>query len=273
MNKTAICEWSLPIKGPAMFPVLKELGLDGIQIDDWSSWEHSFPMSDPTVQRLYLTAAEQAELKIPSMGCNGFARLGGFVNRMGTERGRNSIKALLVTKDICEEMGIPLAMFPCCWDGFIRTQEDLENAGEMLRDVCRYYDDSPVDIAMESILTPKQYTQLMSYVGSKSLKIYYDTQNTQYFGDAYPPDELRQMDIKNIAEVHFKDGLKKVQGCLQYGDGETGFSEAADILKTGGYDGWLVIENFYMKPTWRGAESNVYRAIAEDVKRLKKAFA
>lgn len=272
MNKIAICEWSLPIKGPSMLPVIKQLGLDGMQLDDWSSWEHGFPMSDPTVQRLYRTAAEQTGLEFPSMGCNGFSRLGGFVNRMGTEQGKRSVSALLRTKEICQDMGIPLAMFPCCWDGFLRTEEDLENAARMLREVCKYYDDSPVDIAVESVLSPKQYQQLFQYVGSKSLKIYYDTQNTQYFANADPAEELKQLDISDVAEVHFKDGLKTVQGCVTYGTGETGFQSTVEVLKQKGYSGWCVIENFYMKPTWRDRTYDVYGWIEEDVKRLRKAF-
>lgn len=268
----AICEWALPIKGPAMFPIAKSLGLDGIQIDDWSSWEHNFPMADETVQRLYLTAAEETGIRIPSLGCNGFSRLGGFVNRLDTPEGQMSVKALLKAKEICEAMEIPLAMFPCCWSGFIRTEEDLENAAEMLRQVCWYYDDSPVNIAIESILSPEQYSELFRYVGSKSLKIYYDTQNTQYFGGIYPPDEMRRICIEDVAEIHFKDGLKNVQGCVQYGDGETGFQQMADILREKGYAGWCVIENFYMKQTWRVKDRNVYQCITEDVKRLKEMF-
>lgn len=272
MNKIAICEWSLPIKGPSMLKVIKELGLDGLQLDDWSSWEHGFPMADPVVQKLYCSAAEQTGLVFPSMGCNGFSRLGGFVNRLGTEEGKRSVSALIRTKEICESMGIPLAMFPCCWAGFIRTQEDLENTAEMLRQVCKYYDDSSVNIALESILTPEQYQELFRYVGSKSLKIYYDTQNTQYFGNAYPADELMKISVSDLAEVHFKDGLKTTQGCVAYGDGETGFQDTVDVLKRKGYSGWCVIENFYMKPTWKNRDENVYQCIEEDVHRLRRAF-
>ena len=89
--RVAICEWSLPIKGPSMFPLAKELGLDGIQIDDWSSWEHSFPLSDKKIRKSYLDAARETGMAIPSMGCNGFSRLGGFVNRLGTHEGEMSV--------------------------------------------------------------------------------------------------------------------------------------------------------------------------------------
>ena len=271
--KVAICEWSLPIKGPSMFKVAKELGLDGIQIDDWSSWEHSFPMSNKAVQQQYLSAAAENGMSIPSIGCNGFSRLGGFVNRLGTFEGDMSVKALLKTREICEEMNIPLAMFPCCWSGFIRTEEDLENAADMLRKVCRYYDDSPVDIAMESVLTPEQYAELFRYVGSKSLKIYYDTQNTQYSANAFPPEEMQRINIGDVAEIHFKDGFLKAQGCVFYGDGETGFSEMVQVLKEKEYNGWCVIENFYMKPSWTVTSMDPLQCIAVDVKRLKNAFA
>lgn len=270
--KVAICEWSMPIKGPSMFAVMKELGLDGIQIDDWSSWEHNFVLSDKKVQEMYMRAAQEAQMQIPSIGCNGFSRLGGLVNRMGTDKGTQSLKALIKMREICEDMNIPLAMFPTCWSGYLHTEEDIENAAKMLREACKYYDDSPVNIAIESVLSPKQFRDLFSYVGSASLKIYYDTQNTQYFGHIYPPDEMRELDIADIAEIHFKEGLRESQGCLHYGDGETGFDEMVAILKEKAYDGWCVIENFYTKPSWRVQDKGIYDCIREDVSRLKKAF-
>lgn len=270
--RVAICEWSMPIKGPCMFSVMKKLGLDGIQIDDWSSWEHCYPLTDKLVQKLYTEAAKENDMIIPSIGSNAFARLGGFVNRINTDEGKKSLEALDTTRIICEEMGIPLAMFPTCWGGYLKTQEDIENAAEMLRIACKKYDDSPINIAIETVLTPDQFKDLFSYVGSKSLKIYYDTQNTQYFGHVYPPEELKKIDIGDIAEVHFKDGKLRSQGSVFYGDGETGFIDTVSVLKEKCYDGWCVIENFYTKPTWEIRDKTVYECIEEDTKRLKKAF-
>ena len=270
--KVAICEWSMPIKGPCMFPIMKELGLDGIQLDDWSSWEHCFPLADKKVQELYVNAAEESGMTIPSIGCNAFSRLGGFVNKIDSEKGKMSITALLKMREICEQMNIPLAMFPTCWDGYLKTDEDIENAAKMLRSVCKYYDDSPVDIAIETVLTTSQFESLFSYVDSKSLKIYYDTQNPQYFGNIYPPDEMRLIDISRVAEIHFKDGKANSQGCLHYGDGETGFSEMVSVLREKGYNGWCVIENFYTKPSWLVKEKDIYSCIKEDTLRIKAAF-
>ena len=270
--RVAICEWSLPIKGPAMFPLCKEVGLDGVQIDDWSSWEHSFPLSDKKVQDLYLDMVKRTGVSIPSMGCNGFSRLGGFTNRVGTEEGQQSINAILQSRKICEEMSIPLVMFPCCWSGFIKTEEDLENMAKMLRLVAPAFESSPVELAIESVLSPKQYADLFSYVGSNKMKIYYDTQNPQYFASVYPPDEMRELDISTVAEIHFKDGLRKSQGSVYYGEGETGFADMVSVLKEKGYEGYLVIENFYNKVTWSHKEESVWVSIKEDVKRLKQAF-
>ena len=57
--KLGICEWVLPIKGPSLFPKLKELGIDGIQVDDWDGHAACNPMCDPYVQSLYLENADK----------------------------------------------------------------------------------------------------------------------------------------------------------------------------------------------------------------------
>ena len=154
----------------------------------------------------------------------------------------------------------------------IKTEEDLENMAKMLRLVAPAFESSPVELAIESVLSPKQYADLFSYVGSNKMKIYYDTQNPQYFASVYPPDEMRELDISTVAEIHFKDGLRKSQGSVYYGEGETGFADMVSVLKEKGYEGYLVIENFYNKVTWSHKEESVWASIKEDVKRLKQAF-
>lgn len=255
-----------------MFPMVKDLGIKGIQIDDWGSYAQSFPMNDRYIQKLYMDEAEKCGIKITSLGCNDFARQGGFVNRLGTPEGDISVLAILTALKICERMNIPVAMFPCFWKGFLNTEDDIENASEMLRFVCKYYDDTPVNISIETVMSPAKIKEVLNYVGADSLKIYYDTQNTQYFSNAYPPGELSELDIRDISEIHFKDGLMKQQACRPLGTGETFFKETVNVLKKKGYDGWCVIENYYMRPTWLGETNDPYQSIETDVKCLQEIF-
>ena len=47
--KLAICEWVTPIKGPSIFKRLKELGIDGVQLDDWDGAAQNQTMTEPYV--------------------------------------------------------------------------------------------------------------------------------------------------------------------------------------------------------------------------------
>lgn len=62
MMKLGICEWVTTIKGPAIFQRLKELGIDGIQLDDWDGSAQNNPLCDPYVQKLYSEAAKKVAL-------------------------------------------------------------------------------------------------------------------------------------------------------------------------------------------------------------------
>lgn len=272
-NKIGFCEWVMPIKGPSVFAIAAGLGADGVQIDDWGSYSQSFPMAEKRIQHLYTEEAKKCGMEIASMGCNGFSRAGGLVNRLGTPEGDISLLAIRTGIRTCVEMNVPLLMLPCCWDGYLRTEADIENASEMLRTVCKEAEEKNVTVAVETVLSPKKLKDMADYIGSSSFKIYYDTQNTQYFAGACPSEELRQIDVSDIAEVHFKEGLADVQGCRCFGEGETGFEESAEVLCRGGYEGWLMIENFYRKPAFKSGCRDVYEAMKRDVETLRRAFA
>lgn len=272
-NKIGFCEWVMPIKGPSVFTIAAGLGADGVQVDDWGSYSQSFPMSEKRIQNLYTEEAKRQGMEIPSMGCNGFSRAGGLANRLGTLEGDISLLAIHTGIRTCADMNIPLLMLPCCWDGFLKTEEDIENAAEMLRIVCPEAEEQNITVAVECVLSPDKLKEMKDYVGSGAFKIYYDTQNTQYFAGANPPGELRKLEASDIAEVHFKEGLLDMQGCRCFGEGVTGFRESAEILREKGYEGWLVIENFYRKPVFQSDCGDVYEAMKKDVETLRRAFA
>ena len=86
--KLAICEWVTPIKGPAIFPRLKSLGIDGIQLDDWDAAAQNHPLTQSYVQRLYKDAAAQTGISLIGVAGNALGRDGGMILPMDTEQGR-----------------------------------------------------------------------------------------------------------------------------------------------------------------------------------------
>ena len=46
------------------------------------------------------------------------------------------------------------------------------------------------------------------------------------------------------SQLHVKDGINEPGGCL-LGEGNTDFFPQMEILKKHGYEGWIIIENYY----------------------------
>lgn len=68
-------------KGPFSHSLkLKELGIDGIQVDDWDGHAACNPMCDPYVQSLYLENADKYGIEMISMGGNALGKEGGMIH-------------------------------------------------------------------------------------------------------------------------------------------------------------------------------------------------
>ena len=75
-----------------------------------------------------------------------------------------------------------------------------------------------------------------------------------------------------IAQIHVKDGVNSIQGSVHLGRGETNFFDAARAIRDIGYDGWIVLENYYSRPCFHSELTDPWDRIARDVEIARKAF-
>lgn len=270
--KLAVCEWVTPIKGPAIFGKLRALGLDGIQVDDWDGAAMSNPMTNPGVQSMYREASRANGLALVGMGGNAFGRQGGMIHPLDSAEGAACWRTLCAGIDACREMRMPVYLAPAFFDGFIRTQAHLRHVVQTLQKACRYAEGTGVTVAFESVLPAERLNALWEEIASPAFAVYYDSQNPVTYTGAYVPDEIRALGAEKIAQVHLKDGVNSVQGCVHLGCGETAFSKTAAALREIGYDGWLVLENYYSRPGFSSPYTDPWDRLAYDVEIARKAF-
>ena len=270
--KLAICEWVTPIKGPAIFPRLKSLGIDGIQLDDWDAASQNHPMTQPYVQKLYLDAAAEANLSLIGLAGNALGRDGGMIYPMDTEQGQRCWSDLTHGLDACTQMGLPLYLAPAFFAGFPRTQADRRRIAQRLKEACRYALDMPVQVTLESIFPADELLRLFEQIALPNFGIYYDTQNPVTYAGIDVAADIHAIGPGRIAQIHVKDGVNSIQGSVHLGRGETNFFGAARAIRDIGYDGWIVLENYYSRPCFHSELTDPWDRIARDVEIARKAF-
>lgn len=270
--KLAICEWVTPIKGPAIFPRLKSLGIDGIQLDDWDAAAQNHPLTQSYVQRLYKDAAAQTGISLIGVAGNALGRDGGMILPMDTEQGRRCWDDLTRGLDACAQMKLPIYLAPAFFAGFPRTQAERRRIAQRMKEACHYCLGSQVTVTLESIFSATELRRLIDWIDSPNFGIYYDTQNPVTYAGIHVPDDIRAIGPGKIAQIHVKDGVGSIQGSVNLGMGETDFFATAEAIREIGYDGWIVLENYYSRPCFSSELADPWDRIARDAEIARKAF-
>lgn len=270
--KLAICEWVTPIKGPSIFKRLKELGIDGIQLDDWDGAAQNQTMTEPYVQSLYLEESARTGVELVGMAGNSLGREGGMIHSMDTPQGQSCWKTFTSALDACSAMKVPVYLAPAFFAGFPRTQADRRNIVLRMKDACRYALGNGVQVTLESIFPAEQLHRIWNEIQMPNFGIYYDTQNPVTYAGIDVPADIRGIGPGKIVQIHVKDGCDCIQGSQHLGVGETDFFRSAQAIRDIGYDGWIVLENYYSRPCFQSEYKDPWDRIARDVEIARKAF-
>ncbi len=255
MNKIGVCEWSLPIEGPAACGFAAKLGFDGIQLDI-GPYERGFSKSRRVVQDLYLEAAAEAGITFPSMA----TRVSDYYSLYAVEGSPDYgivRRGVLHAIEACEYMNIPLILIPTFEKSYIDSDEKFDKAVALFQEACREAYGSGITIAAENTLSVEKSRELVNQVDAVNFGIYFDFQNYYLANRDYTPDVLEAL-YDHVVELHVKDGKGDDLSGAILGDGDVNFFESMKVLRRKGYDGWIVSENYYdMPPLCREGEDPV----------------
>jgi sugar phosphate isomerase/epimerase len=268
-NKIGICEWSLPLDGPYACKLVADLGFDGLQINI-GDYERGFSMSRKLVQEAYMEMAEAAGVEFPSMAARVTDYFTMFPSRDREESQivRSGIGEAIET---CTVMGIPRLLIPNFVKSEITGQREFDDAAEVFKWACDQAGEQNIVIAAENTLSTEDTKRFLAAIDRPNLKVYFDTQN-YYLNKGYDSPKMLEELWDSVCEIHVKDGKGKDLSGALLGQGDTDFYGSIEVIKKHGYDGWIVIENYYDQKPLSQQDSDVGALIKEDLRILKAAL-
>ena len=253
--KIGVCDWSIG-KGSDIgaFSLAKEIGADGIMVD-MGGEENDLHIRKQSVQDDYLRESKKTGIAISSLALGVFNRVPFHEDPRTEEWITDSIDAAahLQTKVLL------LAFF---------NASDLRNddarkakAINILKKVAPRAEAKGVILGIESYLNAAEHLDIISQVGSPSLKVYFDFRNTADAGHD-TVTEFKKLGKDMVCELHMKEnGLLLDQGTIDW-------KEVAKAIYDTKYkgDGWMQIEGSIPKG------SNVLDSYRHNLGYLRKLF-
>ncbi|MCR1832860.1 sugar phosphate isomerase/epimerase [Oceanobacillus caeni] len=266
--KIGICAWSVPMDGPYGVKVAADYGFEGMQLDIGEP-ERGFQLSYPHVQEAYKQFAMKYDITFTAISVRLFDRYG-MTRENGTQEKDMVMEGIKKAIQAAESMNIPIVMLGSFLDSEIKTDEDFQRTVECLIKACEMAEGKNITIATENLLSIEENKKLFEVVNKENLKLYFDTQN-YYLNRNYNAAEIVRELYDYICEVHVKDGNGHISGAL-LGEGDSNFFETMEVLKEKGYQGWVLIENYYDQKPLSNDNENPLELLEKDVKILKNAI-
>ena len=266
--------WGLP--GHSLFApyMAKKAGLDGLQLE-LGSYEFGYALAQKGVQEAYLEEKEKYQIEYPSIVLNDLMKHG-YAKGCGTEDGKIAFDMMELALDVAAEMQIDSIMIPNFGENRLREQEHIENTIEALKFVCERAKKKGITVMTENPLSWDKQIELLKAVGADNLKIHYDSQNMKYNWDLDQCEQLQKLYPYMAPQLHVKDGNAKPEpaGSRPLGTGNTDFFKQMELLKTLGYEGWIITENYYCQPSIRddAVRNSQWEIFMKDMETLKKIF-
>ena len=239
---------SLRVPDDQVFPLIKEIGLDGVEVVVREEFPKDRFWDSAARQRLARSAGDHG-LTIASVLLSTHGRLDFPADDVRRALGRQMARATL---EGCAEMGVPVMMIPCFKQDHFTTVLQLERAVEDLCRLAPLAEQLNVVIGLETLLPGAINQYLIEEVSSSHVKLYYDAGNTSNYGWD-PFAELPHL-APFICRHHIKDargtlgyrpaaaGQKPPEPRLRLGDGTLDLPRWLEAIRATGYDDWLMLE-------------------------------
>lgn len=225
--KIGACEWSLRKSDPSCFPLAKEIGLDGVQVD-LGNLKNGIHLRRPEVQQAYRTAAKETGLEIASLATAEF-------NNIAPKSEPRAAIWLHDSIQVAQALGVKVILVAQFHKGDLRgDQPGIDRTVELLRELAPRAEKAGVVFGLENYLSAPDNLKIVERVGSRAVQVYYDVGNSTDMGyDIY--EEIRMLKGQ-ICELHAKDGPHML------GKGRVDVRKVREALDAIEFSGWIQIE-------------------------------
>jgi L-ribulose-5-phosphate 3-epimerase len=233
--KIGVCDWMmLKRQKLGAFPLAKEVGADGVEVDMGSLGQReSFEsaLTDPAVRKQFLDAAHENNLEICSLAMSAF-----YAQSFGE---RPTVPRMLGDCiETMKAMGVKVAFLPLGVRGDLIKYPQLRPAiVERLKSIAPAAERAGVVIGLETSLDAANEVKLLDEIASYAVRIYFNFENAiQGKRDLHA--ELRTLGKDRICQIHCTDE----DGVLLQDNPRIDMAKVRRTLDEMNWSGWLVIE-------------------------------
>ena len=247
MNRVGVCEWCLPVNGPAALDFAGSAGFEGLQLRDLGGATKGYPLNNEFIRDLYREAAERSGVCMHSLHMYTLAHTDGSIHPMNSPAGELATEGMRYGIEACEALNIPCINFSACFAGAIKDDYDFRNYLDHMVFAVKYASDHGVRVAYEPGVSMEKLEQMLEE--APELTFNYDIHDCIKQGRGF--DVPRRFGVDRIDHVHLKDfhtpppGSKASWPCFA-GEGYAHIKEGIAVLKQLGYTGWILAESGYV---------------------------
>jgi sugar phosphate isomerase/epimerase len=233
--KIAVCDWMiLKRQRLGAFPLAKEIGADGVEVDMGSLGERETfenQLTNAATRQQFLDTARELGLEIPSLAMSGFYAQS-FAERPTVPR------MIQDTIDTMKLMNVKVAFLPLGVRGDLVKHPELRPAiVSRLKAAGAAAEQAGVVIGIETALDAAGEVKLLDEIGSPAIKSYFNFANALQNGrDLHA--ELRTLGRDRICQIH----CTNEDGVWLEKDPKIDLPKVKQTLDEMGWSGWLVIE-------------------------------
>lgn len=268
--KIGAVAWGLPGGGYFAPQIACMAGLDGVQLE-LGSYEWGYPLSQREIRDIYMEAGSLLGIEYPSIVLND-VMVHEFIHGRDSENWKIALEQVDLGLDAAHEMGIDQIMIPNFENNLITEYEHEENTAEFLRIACDKAKVYNITVLTETALDYHRQTGLIAQIGKDNLRLFFDSQNYKFFSGLDQTEQLSCLLPYMTNQIHLKDGIKKPGG-KRLGEGCMQFAEQAELLEQAGFEGWLILENYYNQ-MFGGKDCRTHQMalLKDDIETVKKHF-
>jgi L-ribulose-5-phosphate 3-epimerase len=245
--RVGVPDWSLGQSAKIeAIPLAAKIGFEGVQISLGIAADGALPLGDAARQKVYLDEARRAAIPITS------CRVEMLHRNYVPSRDPLAPKWIAEAIPIAKALGFKVILVPFFGEGAIKTPEEMDYVGDVLRELGPQAEKAGVILGLEDTISARDNVRIMERSKSPAVLTYYDVGNSSQNGFNVV-EEIRWLGRDRICEVHLKDNPNYL------GEGKIDFVAVIDALAHIGFNQWAQLET--TNPT-KNVEADMGRNLA-----------
>jgi L-ribulose-5-phosphate 3-epimerase len=226
--KIGATDWNLRQENKVeSIPLARKIGFDGVQISLGVGTD-KLPLSDPSLQRAFITESKRVNLPLASVCLN-------ILHRNILKSDPLGQRWVAEAIPIARALGVKVILLPFFGKGSLKTEAEMDYVGDVLREIAPAAEKAKVILGLEDTISARDNVRIMERAKSPAVLVYYDVGNSTQNGFDIL-SELRWLGHERICEVHLKDNPHYL------GKGKIDFNAVIDTLADIGFNQWAQLE-------------------------------